>query len=398
MKTFLNIDLESKTPIKFVQKHVLFSILWVLIFAVFLFRIDVNLFSKINGLEWTTGILPILYTIFLILFTIKQKWYSIAFIFYPILALFWFIPKTILAKGKIYLFGHYINGVFKKLQSPKKSLIHLGLFIVPLILILITYNVYVRWVTVILFSYFYIRYILNYIGRSFKPAQLFGSNIETALEKIITQGTTNKSALIDSYIKQKEDEKLPINERSKKQISRLVLANHVLTFVSNNLNSYKGKRAYLIAWMYELFIFLLVSMMFFWFVNYQVYLIDPTNFKLDGAPSKFEFFYYTLKTITFGDIPSILPNSVFSKTIEIASFFVVGVFILIIAASIIFSFRQDKMKENIELTTKICADQNRIIAEYMMNEFSTDVQSAVTEFSTIKDSIEKLQRVLKNVF
>ena len=398
MTTFLNIDLESKTPIKFIQKHVLFSILWLLIFAIFLFRVDVNLFSTISGLEWVTGILPILYTIFLIIFTISQKWYSVAFIFYPILGIFWFIPKTVLAKGKIYLFGHYINGIFKKLQNPKKSLIHFGLFVIPFILILITNNVYVRWLTVILFSYFYIRYILNYINRSFKPAQLFGANIETALEKVITQGTTNKSALIDSYIKQKEDDKLPVKERSKKQITRLVLANHALTFVSNNLNSYKGKRAYLIAWIYELFIFLLISIVFFWFVNYQIYLIDPTNFKLEGDPTKFEFFYYTLKTITFGDIPTILPNSVFSKAIEIASFFVVGIFILIIAASIIFSFRQDKMKENIELTTKICVDQNRIISEYMEKEFNTDVQSAVTEISTIKDSIDKLQRILKNVF
>ena len=383
---------------KFVQKHVLFSVLWVLIFAIFLFRIDVNLIENIDGLQWLPGILPILYTIFLVLFTLNQKWYSIAFVFYPVLAIFWFIPKTILTKGKIYLFGHYINGVFKRLQKPKRTMIYIGMLVIPFVLILITDNAYVRYLTVVFFSYFYIRYIYQYISRSFKPAQLFGASIEIALQKLITQGTSNKSTLIESYIKQKEDDKLPTKERSEKQITRLVLVNHALNFVSNNLNSYKGKRAYLIAWIYELFIFLLISIIFFWFINYQIYMIDPTNFKLDGSPSKFEFFYYTLKTITFGDIPSIIPKSIISKIIEIASFFVVGIFILIIAASIIFSFRQDKMKENIELTTKICADQNRIIREYLKTEFKTDMQSAVSEFSTIKDSIEKLQRILKNIF
>lgn len=398
MSTFLNLELDSKTPIKFIQKHILFSILWIIIFAIFLFRVDIVIFSKIKGLEWISGILPILYTIFLFIFSLSQRWYSLVFIFYPILAIFWFIPKTILTKGKIYLFGHYVNGVFKKLQNPRKTLIHLGIFIIPFILILSTNNIYVRWATIVIFGYFYLRYIFQYIARSFKPAQLFGADIESALETLITQGTSNKSALIDSYIKQKEDDKLPTQERSKKQISRLVLANYVLTFVSNNLNSYKGKRAYLIAWIYELFIFLLVSIIFFWFVNYQIYMIDPSNFKLVGEATKFEFFYYTLKTITFGDIPSILPDSIFSKTLEIFSFFVLGIFILIIVASIIFSFRQDKMKENIELTTKICDEQNRMITEYMKTEFSTDVQSAVTEFSTIRDSIDKLQRLLRNLF
>ncbi len=398
MSTFLNLDLESKAPINFIEKHLLFSILWLLIFAIFLFRIDVNLLSKVNGMEWISGILPILYTLFLILFTISQKWYGLAFIFYPILALFWFIPKTILINGKIYLFGHYINGLFKKLQNPKRSIIHFAIFIVTFILIIITNNIYIRWMSVFTFSYFYIIYVLSYILRSFKPAQLFGSNLEAALEQIITQGTTNKSALIDTYIKQKEDDNLPVEERSKKQITRLVLANYALTFVSKNLNSYKGKRAYLIAWIYELFIFLIISIVYFWFVNYQTYQIDPSNFKLGGDPTKFEFFYYTLKSITFGDIQSILPNSILSKSIEISSFFVLGIFILIIFASILFSFRQDKMKENIELTTKLCDDQNRIITEYMKNEFQTDVHKAITEFSAIKESIEKLQKILGNVF
>ena len=36
---------------------------------------------------------------------------------------------------------------------------------------------------------------------------------------------------------------------------------------------------------------------------------------------KFDFFYYTLKTITFGDIELIKPQSVLARINEISSFF-----------------------------------------------------------------------------
>jgi len=398
MSTFLNIDLEGKTPLRFIERHLEFSLLWVLSIAIIFFRVDQYFLIGNTNLFWLGNLLPFLLALFLIIYVIVSKWYGVAFLLYPLLAVFWFIPKTVLRRGKIYLLGHYINSVFRKIINPKLFLVHLCLLITPLILLATVDNIYIHWLSILAFSYFYIRYIGNYISRSFKPAQLFGANLETTLGRIVSTDNNNKSTIIESFVNQKTDEKLPAKEREKKRLTRLVLANHTLNFVSKNLNSYKGKRAYLVAWIYELFAFLAISIGYFWFINFQIFIIEPNNFITTEIPSKFEFFYYTFKTITFGDIPTIIPNTITSKVIEIMSFLVLGVFLLVIAASIFFSFRQDKMKENIDLTTKICENENKLIIDYMNSEFKTDVKGAMSEIKNIKDSMDSLQRILKNIF
>ena len=209
MATFLNLNLEGNTPLKFYRKHILFSLLWIFILGVFIFRIDSLIIGGFNNLKPLISILPIFYIIFLVLFTISQKWYSIAFLFYPILAVFWFIPKTILSKGKIYLFGHYVNNIYKKFTRLKLTLIHSVVLIVPFILILLSDSQWIRCIAVVSFSYFYIRSVYNYVYSSFKPAELFGVNLHDSLEDFIEKGKNNQSVIIKSYVNQKDDEKLP---------------------------------------------------------------------------------------------------------------------------------------------------------------------------------------------
>lgn len=398
MSTFLNIDLEGKAPAQFIIRHLEFSLLWLLSIGIIFFRIDQYLLVDYPSLAWVGSLLPFLLIMFIIIYTIRSKWYGVAFIFYPLLTIFWFFPKKVLKKGKIYLLGHYINSVFRKIINPKLFLINLSLLVVPLILLATIDNIYIHWLNISTLTYFYVRYIKNYISNSFKPAQLFGANLEVALTRIVNNNNTEKSTIIESFVNQKTDDKLPEKEREKKQLTRLILANQTLNFVSKNLNSYKGKRAYLIAWIYELLIFLSISIGFFWFLNYQIFIIEPNNFITSVLPTKFEFLYYTFKTITFGDIPTIVPNTIISKIIEIMSFLVLGVFLLVIAASIFFSFRQDKMKENIDLTTKICDNENKLILAYITEEFQTDVKGAMSEIKNIKNSMDSLQRILKNIF
>lgn len=401
MSSFLNIDLGGATPKKFVWKHILFSILWILAILVLIFRIDVYAINSINpDYHWIVGFLPIGLLLLILVTLFSQKWYySLAAIFYPILLIFWFFPKNILDKGKIYLFSHYVNYIFTRLANFKRTIIHYSLFIVMIMLLLLTDNQIVRAIAMITMSYFYFRFVYSYLKSSFKPAQMFGSSIEASLVEYIEDGESSSMKFIESITKEiKEDEKIPEEERKKKKLRTLIMWNFGLNYISKNLNGFKGKKAYVLSWGLQLLYFLLISIIFFTFLNYQLFHINPSNYLVEGTPNLFEFFYYTFKTIPFDGIDSIKPNSELAKIIEIVSFSVIGVFILVIVASVIFSLRQDKIKENVELATQICNKQNQYIIKHVEDEFGVTIQSALKEFADIKKSVDNLKKIIDKLF
>ena len=74
----------------------------------------------------------------------------------------------------------------------------------------------------------------------------------------------------------------------------------------------------MISLVYEIFVFIWLSILFFWFINYQLYKIDPNNYIVIGNPSNFEFLYYSIKNIAFSGIDVIKPLSSIAKIIEVA--------------------------------------------------------------------------------
>lgn len=400
MATFLNIDLDGKTPTKFVWKHLLFTFLWTVGILVLFFRIDVVLLNKNNiTIDWLEGTLPIAVLILVGVVMLTQKWYyNLALFLYPLLAFGWFIPKVVLSKGKIYLFLNYLTYIFNKFKYFKLTLLHFGLFTLAFMLLVIITDTWTRWFAVATVSYFYLTFLFRYIGQSFRPATLFGSSIETFIDELLKKGKENESILITTFMVKAGSDSSSLDETKNKNLTRLIMINFALDTIVSRLNGFRGKRAYVISLMYELFIFLLSSILFFWFVNYELYQISPTNFDTVGTPSSFEFLYYSIKNIAFSGIDAIKPLSGIAKSIEVFSYLVIGVLLFVVIISVIFSLRNEKINENIKLTTTLCQDQNRIVQEYVIKTYGKDIQSAVTEVANIKNSLQQLSDIINKLF
>ena len=128
-----------------------------------------------------------------------------------------------------------------------------------------------------------------------------------------------------------------------------------------------------------------------------MYLSDNSNFLVTNQPGIFDFFYYSLKTMTFNGIDSIQPVSIFTKVLEMASYLIIGILVLVIIVSISFFLRQNKIQENINLVGQICESENKIIADYVEQHYGTTVDEAIKEVSDIKDSLEKIRKLIKSV-
>jgi len=312
--------------------------------------------------------------------------------------IFWFLPKTILSVGKVYLFGSYLSSIFSRLANFKVFIFNTFLFLFSFILLTTVGSNWTRWLAIISMSYFYLAYIYKFLRNSFKQPAIFGTDVEEKIKSFIDNKSPENSFVIKSFIIQKEDDKLQIAERRETQIRRTVLANYALELLTKRLNGYRGRQAYIVSWIFGALIFLLTSIIFFWFLNFQLYKIDNLNFAYKGTFPSFDFFYYTLKTITFGDIELIKPISVLARISEITSFLTIGIFALVIVVSIFLSMKQDKMNENVKLTTDMFNSENLTLTKYMQDEFGMEIQTAMGEIKNIDTSLKNLKNFIDKIF
>jgi hypothetical protein len=130
MSTFINLNIDKSINGKFLVRHLLYSLLWLSGILILIFRIDLSLANLLpNKYKWIINVIPLIFFSIVLIIMFIQKWYfNLAFILYPFLIFFWFLPKFILANGKIYLFLNYINYLFDRFKKFKSCLGHLGLF------------------------------------------------------------------------------------------------------------------------------------------------------------------------------------------------------------------------------------------------------------------------------
>jgi len=107
---------------------------------------------------------------------------------------------------------------------------------------------------------------------------------------------------------------------------------------------------------------------------------------------------YTVKSITFNSIDLIKPVSVIAMCIEIFSYFLIGIFVFVLAVSLLFSSKMDHLNENIKRATYLCVRQNQTIVEYVKEKYQTDIQTAIIEFGNIKKSLEILKKIIDRIF
>jgi len=393
MATFINLNISDPSSGNNLKKHLIYASLWILNILVLLFRIDIYLFKSVSINKDLMGtIIPYAVIVIDVILFFKQKWYyNLAFIFYPFLTLFWFIPKWILKKGKIYLFIYYFTSIFGYWVAFKKALLQSSILILIIILLSTTSNDFVRLISIVYFSFLFFKTLYKYIVGSFK------NKLNSNSKKIQNSNTFSKLNLVESIENQKIDEKLSPEQNTSKKIEMMVLWNYFLQYVSNNVNSYRGKRAFMIVWFFQYFLYFFLTIFFFTFLNYELFQINSNNFIFSYPPSVFDFFYYTIKTVTFSSIDSLKPISTFSRIAEISSFFILSIYFLIITISSILSLKMSEYSKEMEDAIILCQLQNEKIKEHLKTKYDTDISKAISEIETINTATIKLKLILERI-
>lgn len=250
--TFLNLDMESSIRWKFFFIHVGFIFIWVFGLWLVLFRGDYSLLRIIpESYDWVFYLTPIVFLFGVMTLMFYIKWYySLILVFYPILLIFWFLPKIILKRGKIYLLSGYANFLFERIKKYKSTIIHLFFIVISVLLFVASGSVLVRVFGMAFFTYLYFKILWKYIKKTLKPIDLFGHNVEEIFNLIKNnpQKTQRVIIALEQGKPNKGKKKVDLNKR----IKRLVSFNLIIEHFIDQIKSFKGKKAFVIYWVYQL--------------------------------------------------------------------------------------------------------------------------------------------------
>jgi len=140
VKNKVNVQMKIEV-LKFIKSHkiLVFTFLWLILICLIILRLDILIISAIGIGNWPYPILPITYFIIVYLILRKLKWYDwLAFIFTPVLQIFWFIPKMILHKGKAFLVLVYARFIIRWIVNFKKRILLTILIVLSIVLLLST--------------------------------------------------------------------------------------------------------------------------------------------------------------------------------------------------------------------------------------------------------------------
>lgn len=308
----------------------------------------------------------------------------------------WIIPKYIFLKGKIYLLFEYINYVFGKIINWRKTLFEI-IFCIILLLIIIYDHSDIKLYLILLFStYKFWPFLVRNIFRNFKKAK----EIDISTTEVLEKYKLNKSfegSLAKSYIIQKADDSLEISIKNEKQKKRTILALYAIKTFEEKIKDFKTTQAFTYLWIFKVIFIFIFSVGYFWLLNYILFLIDPSLFVYNGETPAFDFLYYTFKTITFGDIDLVIPNSVISRSLEIISFIIFGIAILTYLLTIILSFKQESVKQKLHYSTELCKAEAEIVENYLTQELKSDFQTGIKEIENIQESMRKIRDIINRI-
>ena len=353
------------------------AIIWLYyITRVFLTDVDLSFFTQHFSINKGTYILGrfLLISSLLLLYwqvvgnkkTLKNLIILGIFPFYPVLFKIgkyftWIIPKYLLKRKDSYIVYVYIDTIISNIVNIKIKLIKI---LVLLIGIFVLNNTIGNWlyISIGLFSILQLAHLYKRYNETFSPLKVFQMKVSQFKPKpqfSRTKFDENVNKVVESNSKE-----------TNKKIARMEYFLMVGEFskvlqskVSNVLNSRSYFKSFLFKGIYSF----LFAMVLFGLINYALFKIDNSNFKFEGSPEYFEFFYYSFFTI-FPDGSDIEPLSRIAKVIRMSGVGV-GVIVNLLILIVLITVKSERYKENLQSLNEWANSHSTEVALYFEEKF-----------------------------
>lgn len=305
-------------------------------------------------------------------------------LFYPLILIFWKIPKFIFKQKSWTLAFAALNSLISFGRSFKFNFILSALFLGFLAVSVAFSNRYLLWGSV---CGLLLLTIINFVRKfwtALKPSGIF--KFHAALFKWArNKGTPNFFALDETLraIPVLSLDQQQLQKRTEK-LQMAVLFNRVCLFSARKLQDYQNSGWQFVPSVFTILGLILFTAISFTGINMALFKLDPSLYQYTQIPTLFTFFYYSFSNLIFHEIPQLSAVTPLSESIlmfqEFCSFTLTVIFVVLII-----SVRGERYSAELEKVIEEIAKEGTSMEGFIKEEYQIDnIAAALIELERVK--------------
>nr|WKN37460.1 hypothetical protein K4G66_01890 [Tunicatimonas sp. TK19036] len=387
------------------KKKILFSIIWLYIVtrilvtdidALIIYNLglsDISLYAILRLL-----VITLVVVITWIKISNIKFWQNMALLavfplypgFYTVAKKIFQVPKYLYQNRKTTLLFYSLEVIVTFFVNFKSNVAKIILLLLGMIG-LFYFDNYWLFIPICTFSIIQLSHLWKRFKQSFSPIKFFGLKMD--FENDQPKGFSAEEAL--KSIKEEANEKLNEDEKEAKEMEHFLMLSVFSNALGARMRYILNNKTYMISLLGKVVFSFTLSIICFGGINYALYSIDPSWFRVDFNPSYFDFIYYSFFTI-FSEGVDIEPVVTLTKIVRMAG---VGVSFLInfIILVVLFNNNNEKYQKSISHIMHFSQGYNSDLDNYFQDKYGYSPKEKLTTLdskSKIKDAITFINHVL----
>lgn len=384
-------------------REILGGLLWLyLIIKILVYDIDVFILNTINP-SWTAIlnykffiIIGLILVLWIILGNKKFSKLIATLLFFPLIFLFWRIPKMFWkSKSWVGVFAS-IGIVFTFISSIKINFIIFALLCFSILVISISNSQFLLISAMgSLFLYLFYHFSKKF-KYAFKPSHIFTIQAD-AVNKHWDKIRDNFK--IAEEIKESEFDNMNANQKEKwcANLQNALILNRLFFFITSKLRKFQKSRLNIIYYLVSMFFTIILTVVIFSLLNFALYKLDPQAFNSEPKGNFFFFIYYSFNTLFTSSVNDFYPISDFARFLN--SFEILFSFVLLAIVFFLFTtIIRDKHNDEINSVINDISKKGHELEGLINVEYKMDVYQAIELLDKIKGNlIQIIYYLTKNI-
>jgi len=187
---------------------------------------------------------------------------------------------------------------------------------------------------------------------------------------------------LDSFLVPKRPDKLSLKDWTvedakayRDTAGNALLIHRALWFWAYAIDQYRRGPALVILNVGAILAMLVQVVFVFTFINYGIFVVDPTAFQVSISPDWWSWIYYSGSAMTFGEISAITPQGPLAIVAKILNAGVGGIGVLTIVATFLISFRTARTEYVADGAVKMLKKKAKQVDQLSESEYGTGIEN-----------------------
>ncbi|MHB1687902.1 MAG: hypothetical protein ACYCVH_11060 [Ignavibacteriaceae bacterium] len=374
------------------SREILGGLLWLyFIIKIFVYDIDALILNAINP-SW---VIILNYKFFIILGLISILWITLGnikflkliftILFFPLIFLFWRIPKMFWeSKSWVGVFAS-IGIVFSFISSIKANFIIFTLLSLSILVISTSHSQLLLIVAMICLFLYLIYHFSKKFKYAFKPSHIFTIQADAVNKHWDKIKDYFKLAEV---IKASDFDNMNTNQKEKwcNNLQYILILNRLFFFITSKLKKFQRSRLNIIYYLVSMFFTIIITVIIFSLQNFALYKLDPNAFNSAPKGNFFFFLYYSFNTLFTRSVNDFYPISDFARFLN--SFETLFSFVLLAILFFLFTtIIRDKHNDEITSAIDTMNKKGYELEGLISIEYKMDLSQAIEFVDKIKGNL-----------